>query len=462
MITEGRWHVAHGAAEEVLPTLDAGSAAALITDPPSGIGFMGAEWDHHKGGRARWVAWLTSVLGAARAATRPGGRALVWSLPRTSHWTGAAVEEAGWAIETHVAHLFGQGWPKAKTQLKPAHELWWLARTGPSEPLGIDACRVTGGGASPSIERRAAAARSGVGPAGARPGGIVDGSSLETYTRERESETLGRWPTTVVISHTPWCRCVGARRVPTGTYVGENRDASAANSWLGSRSPSTKNAGYADPDGTETVDAWECVDGCPVAAVGDASRELKSGALRANTLRNNLNSYSGGFSPSHATKRDLAPSTGTAARFFPQFPAVDPQEPCPIVYAGKVPPSERWVSAVCGCGVRVQLLAEAEQTAERRDGELRCVVCGLARVHHVHPTQKSVSLMRWFVRLVSKPGDLILDPFAGSGTTGVAALLEGRRFFGVERDPHHHAVACARLEQAASTPMQLGLFGEAA
>jgi hypothetical protein len=154
--------------------------------------------------------------------------------------------------------------------------------------------------------------------------------------------------------------------------------------------------------------------------------------------------------------------TGTAARFFPQFPAVDPQEPCPIVYAGKVPPSERWVSAVCGCGVRVQLLSDAEPTTERRDGGLFCTRCNLARVHHVHPTQKSVALMRWFVRLVSAPGDLILDPFTGSGTTGVAALLEGRRFLGIERDEHHHAVACARLTEAAATPVQLGLFGRAA
>jgi hypothetical protein len=179
-------------------------------------------------------------------------------------------------------------------------------------------------------------------------------------------------------------------------------------------------------------------------------------------MRKNLQSFSGGFNPSHATKTAIRGDTGTAARFFPQFPAVDPQEPCPIVYAGKVPPSERWVSAVCGCGVRVQLLAEAEPTAERRDGGLFCTRCGLARVHHVHPTQKSVALMRWFVRLVSAPGDLILDPFAGSGTTGVAALLEGRRFLGIERDEHHHAVACARLTEAAATPVQLGLFGRAA
>jgi site-specific DNA-methyltransferase (adenine-specific) len=445
-----KWHVAHGAAEEVLPTLELGSVGATITDPPSGIGFMGAEWDHHKGGRAQWVAWLASVLTSARAATKPGGRALVWSLPRTSHWTGAAVEEAGWAIETHVAHLFGQGWPKAKTQLKPAHELWWLARTGPSEPLGIDACRVGTSKEVPATTGERGLADLGCGW-GLKPKADTDGRDPST----------GRWPPTVVTSHTPWCRCVGARKVRAGSFNAGGGSRPSGFFDTGSASGDGKPCapGYADPDGTETVDAWECVEGCPVAIVGEASGERKSGAMRAGTPRKNLDSFTGGFSPSRATASDIVASGGTAARFFPQFPAVDPQEPCPIVYAGKVPPSERWVSAVCGCGVRVQLLSDAEPTTERRDGGLFCTRCNLARVHHVHPTQKSVALMRWFVRLVSAPGDLILDPFAGSGTTGVAALLEGRRFLGIERDEHHHAVACARLERAAWVPIQADLFG---
>jgi site-specific DNA-methyltransferase (adenine-specific) len=407
---------------------------------------MGAEWDHHKGGRAQWVAWLASVLASARAATRPGGRALVWSLPRTSHWTGAAVEEAGWAIETHVAHLFGQGWPKAKTQLKPAHELWWLARTGPSEPLGIDACRVGGtkrvpGGAPSQAENR------------------VYGAASERHEDEDgRNPNIGRWPPTVVTSHTPWCRCVGARKVASASrgVAGGNVPHAAFGGGMHNRG---NEFGYADPDGTETVDAWECVEGCPVAAVGEASGERKSGSLLPS--HNDRGKAQGryGAMRGRTIAQDFGGDTGTAARFFPQFPAVDPQEPCPIVYAGKVPPSERWVSAVCGCGVRVQMLSDAEPTTERRDGGLFCTLCNLARVHHVHPTQKSVALMRWFVRLVSAPGDLILDPFTGSGTTGVAALLEGRRFLGVERDEHHHAVACARLTEAAATPVQLALFG---
>jgi site-specific DNA-methyltransferase (adenine-specific) len=64
---------------------------------------------------------------------------------------------------------------------------------------------------------------------------------------------------------------------------------------------------------------------------------------------------------------------------------------------------------------------------------------------NVHPTVKSVALMRWLVRLVTPPGGVVLDLFAGSGTTGVAALAEGMRFVGVEREPTYAEIARGRL-----------------
>ena len=63
---------------------------------------------------------------------------------------------------------------------------------------------------------------------------------------------------------------------------------------------------------------------------------------------------------------------------------------------------------------------------------------------------KPVSLMRWLCRLITPPGGLVLDPFAGSGTTGIAAVSEGFDFVGVELDPDHHAIAMARVEHAAA------------
>jgi site-specific DNA-methyltransferase (adenine-specific) len=64
---------------------------------------------------------------------------------------------------------------------------------------------------------------------------------------------------------------------------------------------------------------------------------------------------------------------------------------------------------------------------------------------NIHPTVKPIDLMRWLVRLTAPPGGVVLDPFAGSGSTGCAAVLEGRQFIGIEREPAFVSIARARL-----------------
>lgn len=83
------------------------SVDSIVTDPPAGIGFMGKDWDGDKGGRDQWVAWLRGVMAECHRVLKPGGHALVWALPRTSHWTATAIEDAGFEIRDVVMHLFG-------------------------------------------------------------------------------------------------------------------------------------------------------------------------------------------------------------------------------------------------------------------------------------------------------------------------------------------------------------------
>ena len=64
-----------------------------------------------------------------------------------------------------------------------------------------------------------------------------------------------------------------------------------------------------------------------------------------------------------------------------------------------------------------------------------------------HPTQKPVALMKWCIEQAGNP-QTILDPFMGSGTTGVAAVQMGRKFIGIERDPKYFEIACRRIEDA--------------
>jgi site-specific DNA-methyltransferase (adenine-specific) len=69
-----------------------------------------------------------------------------------------------------------------------------------------------------------------------------------------------------------------------------------------------------------------------------------------------------------------------------------------------------------------------------------------------HPTVKAVKLMHYLITLASRPGDVVLDPFCGSGSTGVAAMNLQRSFFGVELDPEYVEIAKARMRHARRTP----------
>jgi len=68
-----------------------------------------------------------------------------------------------------------------------------------------------------------------------------------------------------------------------------------------------------------------------------------------------------------------------------------------------------------------------------------------------HPTQKPLEVMKWVIELCPK-SDTILDPFMGSGTTGVAAIQLGKKFIGIEREPKYFDIACKRIKQAVAQP----------
>lgn len=78
------------------------------------------------------------------------------------------------------------------------------------------------------------------------------------------------------------------------------------------------------------------------------------------------------------------------------------------------------------------------------------------KMQNHHPTVKPTDLMRYLCRLVTPPGGIVLDPFAGSGSTGKACALEGFRFIGIEREAEYCEIARARI-----AAVDVGLFGAA-
>ncbi|TIL67226.1 MAG: site-specific DNA-methyltransferase, partial [Mesorhizobium sp.] len=73
-------------------------------------------------------------------------------------------------------------------------------------------------------------------------------------------------------------------------------------------------------------------------------------------------------------------------------------------------------------------------------------------VPRVHPTQKPVAVMEWVLQETTQPGESVLDPYMGSGSTGVACLKLGRKFTGIEIDAGYFEIACDRVRKAYAQP----------
>jgi len=101
-------------------------------------------------------------------------------------------------------------------------------------------------------------------------------------------------------------------------------------------------------------------------------------------------------------------------------------------------------------------------TSKRIENIIRPGAWGVAKIiptANEHPTQKPVELMMHFIHLHTQPDDLVLDPFCGSATTGVACLRTGRRFLGIEIDEHYCQTARRRMEQEEMSPQFDGFAG---
>jgi site-specific DNA-methyltransferase (adenine-specific) len=486
----------HGDALDVLRTLESDSIHALVCDPPSGIAFMGMAWDDDRGGRAQWVAWLTEIMREVHRVLKPGAHGLVWALPRTSHWTACALEDAGFEIRDKIFHLFGSGFPKAldiskaidqelgatrevkrhtarpetsgtmsgktdtrpwieksralgyhecagdtpatpeaaqwngyKPALKPAAEEWILVRKPISERnvarnvlqhgtggLNIDACRVGTRESEPQYRTR-----------NGRPQRTV----YHNRDAHQELYTEGRYPPHVVFSHAPDC--------------------------------------------TEAA----CVEGCPVRELGEQSGVRLTGSPII---------YSKARPKTKAKGADKAKlttgytDTGTAARFFPCFrpdtsEATTQAATCAacqgsgvVQVPGITEPFDAWYAATKNHGGTYeewQRLCEPHaapcphcETPDVPPFRYQAKPPPSERAGSTHPTQKSLALMEWLVKLITAPDQTVLDCFMGSGTTGVAALRAGRQFVGIEMDATYFAIAQQRIAEEQNRPRQLDMFGE--
>jgi site-specific DNA-methyltransferase (adenine-specific) len=410
---------------EWLRTLPDASVDAVVSDPPAGIAFMNAAWDRDKGGRDAWIAWLCEVMREVWRVTKPGGHALVWALPRTQHWTATAVEDAGWEVRDVLMHVFGSGFPKSLDVSKKIDEMAGATR----EVVG---------------KKRGVRGADGTGHERAMPGKATGIKQVAcdvpvTAPATDDAKRWAGWGTALKPSHEAW---ILARKPLSGTVaanvlqhgtgalnidgcrVGTDETLGRTNNGREQYNPSSfcmatearqrfdrsDHAGGRWPPHlllTHAAACGEtCADGCPVAEMDGQSGVSKSTGGSGEASMNPIysNHTVGTYLKGHRANMGGLGDTGGASRFFPVF---------------------RYVAK--------------PSTAEK--------TCA-GTVENRHPTAKSIALMRWLVRLITPPGGVVLDPFLGSGTTGVAAVSEGHAFMGCDLSSEFVAVARQRIEHA--------------
>jgi DNA modification methylase len=486
--------------------------------------------------RQNFIEAMTRILRECLRVLKPGAHGLVWAIPRTSHWTATALEDAGFEIRDVITHHFGSGFPKSLdvskaidkaagavrevvakkrtasggmealnrinaeshdyrpdgyqkgenildvtapaspeaeqwsgwgTALKPATEHWILVR----KPLGernvaanvlehgtgginIDASRVAVD-ADDSIYAKNPHTDGTIGAKGIYNSGKPRGPQSDPRKRkgvvgtdmgitnadvekfqqaQREStermESLGRWPSNVLLSHAPECELVGTKRVKGVTGSGDaGRNAGKVSNAYGTYAgdpDAPEVVGYVDEDGMETVEDWSCVEGCPVRLMDEQSGMRRDGV--AGPRSSGIGSANA-YSPSATNESGIGQAQGYggeggASRFFAAFH--------PFIYAPKASRADR-NKGLAHKGMAVDL--------------------GLSEAFlNKHPTVKNTALMAWLVKLITPPGGTVLDCFMGSGSTGVAAVDAGFSFVGIEREAESYEVARQRLNDAASRP----------
>jgi site-specific DNA-methyltransferase (adenine-specific) len=270
---------------------------------------------------------------------------------------------------------------------------------------------------------------------------------VERSAFEATQSSLGRWPPNTVFQHTLFCRKTGTRTVKATSGIrpddiGKDYGMHKSRSMAGAKRLIITVA-HASPDGTETVEAWECMEGCPVAELDRQSGVSKS---RANARHNKGENNGVAMGKGSETWTSYGHNdAGGASRMFPCFDwqaeqEEDPLPPFAFHYFPKPPASER----EAGCeGLPSRQMDESRE--EDAPGANNPRNRGGRERKNYHPTVKSIALMRWLTRLGCPAGGLVLDPFLGSGTTGCAAMMEGFDFIGIEREAEYAAIAEARI-----------------
>jgi len=378
-----------GDCREILPALAASSIDSCVTDPPYHLNFMGKEWD---GGD---VAFRAETWRAVYRVLKPGGHLLAFGGTRTHHRMACAIEDAGFEIRDCVMWLYGSGFPKSHDVSK-----------------GIDRAA----GAERIVTRNGTVQRNGYGDdwdtnsSGDRPR-----KDLPATDAAREWEG---WGTALK----PACEPIVLARKP----LGEDTVAANVLRW-----------------GTGAIN----IDGCRIA----------TDALIDDSRLGGKGDWSGAKLGYHGSKSEIRHPSSSLGRWpanvvhdgseevvaaFPESGGSRIEKPCDRTF-------KAFADGGLG-GSRGPRGFDDERSAARFFYTAKAD--DHDRIGSKHPTVKPLDLMQYLVRLVTRKGGTVLDPFAGTGTTGEAAFREGMRAVLIEAEPQYQDDIRRRMKLAMAGP----------
>jgi DNA modification methylase len=384
----------HGDCREVMAQLPDASVDAVVTDPPYELSFMNRRWD------SSGIAFNAAMWAEVLRVLKPGGHILAFGGTRTWHRMAVAIEDAGADIRDSIAWMYGSGFPKSLDVSKAIDKKLGVDTTDDSRwaptPHFITGDYKTATGNSDKVQQ-------------VKPGLRHLYSPLEDAAANWQG-----WGTALKPAFEP---VVVARKPLIGT-VAENvlEHGTGALNIDGCRI------------GTEpmTINTYQSRGPFGDSQVGKAYESRQAaGRWPANVILDEdqaaaLDQQSGVQKDGVAVNRNRSADTEKRGWIGPTASRVGQPD---VTYGGT------------GGASRFFYVPKANRK-ERPTAD------GVA-----HPTVKPLALMTYLIRLVTPPGGIVLDPFAGSGTTLEAATVEGFRSIGIELTPEYLPLIEQRLRR---------------
>ncbi len=425
--------IIHGDSLQRLKILPENSVDAIVTDPPYGLSFMGKKWDYDVPQVDLWKECMRVM--------KPGAFLLSFAGTRTYHRMAVNIEDAGFEIRDMISWLYGSGFPKShnigkavdklqgnerevvgKKIVKGGENLNKLSRENKNDDVEAKGCGAYGKGAKQvNIEiddTKGDSDWEGWGTA-LKPACEPIVVARKPLSEKNVALNVLKWGTGGI--NIDGCRVETEENLNGGAYSGGQRCDGDWKDKSGFKNDNLEK--FNQPQGRFPAniildeEAGEILD--------EQTGELKSGKMKAGTHRKNTDYCSGKTGLSQTIENDTIGDKGGASRFF---------------YCAKASKSERNL----GC----EELEEVNLSDRGEDGmrDKNSIVTRHTKTKNNHPTVKPIKLMEYLVKLVSKEGATVLDPFLGSGTTAIACIKLNRKWIGIEREEDYIEIIKARIK----------------